>query len=252
MIRPKIRQIALAAFVAPLALGLSGCGSEPATEPAGSGEPIENIAAPEGQSWTEVVSKTDEGGYIMGNPEAPIKLVEFASLTCPHCAQFTADGGEELREQFVASGRVSWEFRNFVMNPLDLTMAMIVRCASPESFFALTEQTLANQDAILERWGTTDEGALTQAINQPADRRYQAIAGVAGLDDFYAARGIAREQTQTCLADASAAEDLVQVTSAQGEEHGITGTPSFLINGQKVDINSWPDIKARLESMGAR
>ncbi len=252
MNRLNIRRLALAAFAAPLALGLAACSESGGTGAALSGEPIENIAPPEGKSWTETVEKTPEGGYRIGNPDAPIKVIEFASLTCPHCATFTETSKDELKQGFVASGRVSLEFRNFVMNPLDLTMAMLTRCGQPGAFFALTEQTLASQSAIIDAWTKAGEAQVAQAASQPPEKRYQAIAKVAGLDEFFAARGIAAEQASTCLADHEGAEVLVETTSKQSDEYGITGTPAFVINGVKADVNTWPEIKAQLETMGAR
>ena len=57
----------------------------------------------------------------MGNPNAKVKLVEFGSLTCPHCAEFEEEGGKALIENYVKTGQVSWEFRNFVRDPFDIT-----------------------------------------------------------------------------------------------------------------------------------
>lgn len=252
MTRLTIRRLALGALVAPLALGLAACGDKGSDTGGLSGDPIAKIAPPAGKSWTEVVEKTPEGGYQMGNPEAPIKLVEYGSLTCPHCAHFTELSGEELRDDFVASGRVSYEFRNFVMNPLDLAMAMLARCGTTESFPALVEQIYANQRGIVEKWSSASEAQITQAAGLPPEHRYQAIAQIAGLIEFFAARGIAADQANACLAQGATAEDLVQKTTEQGDKYDITGTPSFLINGQKADINTWPEIKTRLENMGAR
>ena len=252
MTRLTFRRIAFGAIIAPLTLGLAACGEKVDSTASLSGEPIERIAPPQGKIWTEVVSKTDAGGYRMGNPDAPIKLVEYGSLTCPHCANFAETSGEELHEEFVKSGRVSFEFRNFVTNPLDLTMAMLTRCGTPESFFALTEQTFANQPAIVETWSSASEAQLNQTAALPPESRFQAIADLAGLPEFFAARGIAADQAKACLADNATAEALAKATSDQGNEFGITGTPSFLINGQKVDMNSWPEIKTELETLGAR
>ena len=252
MNRLDLRRFALAALAAPLALGLAACGESDSTGAGISGEPIENIAPPEGTSWAETVEKTPEGGYRMGNPDAPIKLIEFASLTCPHCATFAAASSAELKQDFVDSGRVSVEFRNFVMNPLDLTMAMLTRCGQPGAFFALTEQTLANQGPIIDKWSAAGEAQVSQAAGQPPEKRYQAIAAIAGLTDFFAARGIAAEQANACLADHQGAEALVKTTSEQSDEYEITGTPAFVINGRKADVNTWPEIKTQLENLGAR
>ena len=248
------RKLTLAALAAPLTLALAACGGADAggdTEQL-SGEPIAEVPAPDGQAWSEVVAKTEAGGYLMGNPDAPIKVIEFASLTCPHCATFSQNSSADLKGKMIESGRVSFEFRNFVLNPLDLAMSMMVRCGPPEAFFALTEQTFANQQQIIETWSGAGEQAAQQAASQPPERRYAAIAQVAGLPEFYAARGIAADQARACLADPSAAEALVNQTSAASEEFDVTGTPTFVINGQKADANTWDQIRTRLENMGAR
>ena len=123
-----LRRILLGAAALPLALGIAACGEEKKSETASlSGAPIAAIPPPPGQSWADMVLKTPEGGYRMGNPAAPIKLVEYGSLTCPHCAEVAEKGSAELRDQYVASGRVSFEFRNFVRDPVDLAAAMLTR-----------------------------------------------------------------------------------------------------------------------------
>ena len=252
MVRRTIRTLALAAFAAPLSLALAGCGESKTGSDALSGEPIAKVAPPQGQHWTDVIAKTDAGGYVMGNPDAPIKLVEYGSLTCPHCAHFADESNEALRETFVESGRVSYEYRNFVMNPLDLAMAMLVRCGAPESFFALVEQTYVNQQQLVETWTNAGEQKAQQAANMPPDQRYFAIASLAGLPEFYGARGIAVDQAKQCLADGNLAEQLVKNTSTQADQFQITGTPSFLINGRKIEGNTWPEVKTALETAGAR
>src|SRR3546814_8236510 len=76
----------------------------------------------------------------MGNPEAAIKIIEFASLTCSHCADFSENGFPALRDKYVNTGKVSYELRNFVRDPLDMTAALLARCAGAEPFFSLSEQ----------------------------------------------------------------------------------------------------------------
>lgn len=252
MIRSTIRHALLAALAAPLMLGLAACGSKSGNGEAPSGAPIEKVAPPAGKSWSEVIAKTEEGGYRMGNPEAPIKLVEYASLTCPHCADFAAQSSEELQNEFVASGRVSYELRNFVRDPIDIYAAQLTRCGAPESYFALTEQVFANQMPIIERVQAAGEVQFDAALKQPEDKRGVAIAELAGLLDFFAARGISKAQAQACLSDSAQAKALAKATEEQGEKYEITGTPTFLVNGEKLDMNSWPEVKARLETMGAR
>jgi len=247
-----LRRIAIGMIAAPLALGLAACGSNDKSESGLSGDPIAKVAPPAGKSWSDVVATTAEGGYRMGNPDAPIKLIEYGSLTCPHCADFAEKSSAELRDTFVASGRVSFEFRNFVRDGIDLTAAQLTRCGAPESYFALTEQAFANQRTMIETVQKSGEAAFEQAMKLPDNQRGMAVAQLAGLVDFFAARGISKEQAATCLADAKAAEALAKATQDQGKEFDIQGTPTFIINGTKSEVNGWPELKAKLETMGAR
>lgn len=251
MISLSFRRAALAMAVLPLAIGLAACDTK--TDAAkGTGEAVAKIAPPAGKAWSDVVVKTAEGGYRMGNPDAPIKLVEFGSLTCSHCAEFAEKSAAELRDTFVASGRVSFEFRNFVRDPLDLVSAQLTRCGAPESFFALTDQAMANQPALFEKAQAAGDAAFQAASQQPAEKRGAAIAQLAGLTDFFATRGISRDQANACLADAKEAAAIAKRTQDDGTKYDIQGTPTFVIDGTKVEDNTWEAIKARLEALGAR
>lgn len=253
MTRSRFRSVSSGLLAAPLALALAACsgGTESGETTAAAGEPIAEIAAPEGQAWSETVSQTEGGGYLMGNPEAPLKLVEYGSLTCSHCADFAEASAEGLR-QMVDSGRVSFEMRNFVRDPIDLTAAQLTRCGAPESYFALTDQVFAYQPQMFEQVQSAGEGAFSSAVEQPPERRGVAIAQMAGLIDFFAARGVSADQARQCLSNAEAASQLAQQAQDQGEQFNITGTPTFFLNGSKLDINTWNEVKARLENAGAR
>ena len=254
MTRSTLRQLALAALALPLTLGLAACGGGKEADKTGglSGEPIAKVAPPAGKTWAELVTKTPEGGYRMGNPDAPIKLVEYGSMTCPHCADVAAKGSTELRDTFVASGRISFEFRNFVRDAIDITVAMLARCGTPESFFPLTDQAFANQAAMFEKVQKAGEPAYTAAINQPDNKRNAAIAELAGLTDFFAARGIAKEQANMCLANSAEAQGLAKRTQEQSEQLDIQGTPTFLVNGQNIGSMGWEELRVKLQTMGAR
>ena len=249
--RPRFARFAMALAVAPLALGLAACNKE-GTDAAASGEPMAKVAPPAGKAWADVVSITPEGGYDMGNPNAPIKVIEYGSLSCSHCAEFAEKSQAPLRDTFVASGRVSFEFRNFVRDAIDLTAATLTQCGTPESFFALTDQTFAYQKTMFEKAQAAGQPAYEAAMTQPENKRGIALAQLTGLTDFFAARGISKDQANACLADASKAQKLAKLTADQGEEFNISGTPTFLINGSKFDGNTWEMLKARLETLGAR
>lgn len=239
-------------FTATTALALAACSSETDTAAGGSeaatAEALPVIQPAQGQKWSDVVSKTEKGGYVMGNPDAPIKLVEFGSLTCGACGNFAAMSFAPLRDEYIASGRVSFELRNFVRDPIDLTIAALTRCGADASYFPLTEQVFANQGEILQA-----AQQLNPDIGQlPPAERFIALAQGLGLDQFFAQRGIAQNQTNACLADVASIEKLAEQTQAATEEYKVSGTPTFLINGEVLNINTWPEIETRIQQMGAR
>jgi protein-disulfide isomerase len=249
MTRTAFRRLALAGIVLPLAFGLAACDS--AGDKGGSAPKLENVAPPAGKAWSEVVAKTPEGGYLMGNHNAPIKLVEYASLTCPHCAQFAKEAMPELTSEYISSGRVSFELRNFVRDPIDITAAQLTRCGAPESYFPLTEQVFANQEAIFARVQQAGEPAFQSAMALPPEQRGPKLGEVTGLTEFFAARGVASDQANACLARAADAQSLATNAQTQGDELGITGTPTFIINGEKAEAGSWEQVKALLDARGA-
>lgn len=252
MTRRSLRSLALVATALPLALGLAACKKGDAPGAAVSGEKIAVIAPPAGKVWSDVVSKTPENGYRMGNPDAPIKLVEYGSLTCSHCAEFAETSTAELRDKFVASGRVSYELRNLVRDAFDLTAVQLVRCGTPESFFPLVEQTFANQAAMFEKAQAAGQPAYTAAMQQSPDKRGVAIANIAGLTDFFAARGVAKDQQAACLAKVDEMTALADTKANKADEYDINATPTFILNGSKIEENTWPLLKAKLENLGAR
>jgi len=239
--------------LAPLTL-LAACGS--GTDTAGGAvetqAPIAPIAAPAGTSWTDKVTRTAEGGYVLGNPDAPIKLVEYASLTCSHCAEFAETAYQDLVDKYVATGRVSYEIRNFVRDPIDLTASMLVRCGPDTSFYPLAEQMFANQGPVFEKAQGLGQDRYEQILALPDQQRYATLADAVGLIDFFSARGISRDQAAQCLANADTANKLASATSKAAEELNIQGTPTFFINNKQVDFTGWPGLQSQLQAMGAR
>ncbi len=244
-------RLLLAMIALPLALGLAACGKKDDAAGAGPvGAPLNAVPPPAGKAWTDVVSVTPEGGHVMGNPNAPIKLIEYGSLTCPHCAEFEEKGFPHLRDEYVAKGTVSFEFRNFVRDPYDTTMAMLTRCGEPESFFALTEQVYTNQKAIFDQLQPI--GAQLQAANLPPAKMFSAIGERGGLIDFFAARGIAKDQAAQCLAKSETATKLADDTQKATETFNVTGTPTFIVNGKNVEVATWDALEPILKQAGAR
>ncbi len=247
----KFHRALVAMLAAPLALGLAACGSSEGEGGATAGESIAPIAAPAGTAWVDVVEVTPEDGYRIGNPDAPIKLVEYASHTCPHCAAF-AEESAALKDKYVASGVVSYELRNQIHDPVDLMVALLARCGAKESFLPLAEQFWANLIPVMQA-AQANQAALAQAQTLPTNQRFQRMAEAAGLIDFFAARGIAREQAMQCLADGAKAEAIAERSDQQSQELDVSGTPTFFINGNKLDnVGSWDKLEPALQNAGAR
>lgn len=244
-----IRRTTLAALAAPLVLALAACSSSETDLP--EGDAIAAIAPPEGQQWSDVASETPEGGFVVGNPDAPIKLMEYASLTCPHCKDFAAEADEALHGKYVASGVVSYELRNQIHDPIDLTMAMLVRCSGPEAFQPLAKQMWDYLPTVSQLMGSNQE-AYKAALQQPEDKRYQAIAQTVGLIDFVAARGIAHDQAMQCLADPAKAREILDRSDKQSDELDVTGTPTFFVNGRNIGTHTWETLEPILQNAGAR
>ena len=246
----------IAAFTG-VALMLGGCGKTGEGESAGKTgdqtiEAVEEIEAPPGKIWSSEVRKTDAGGYVMGNPKAAVKLVEFLSLSCTHCADFADQAFVTIRDKYVASGRVSFEVRNFVRDPIDLTAVILTRCGGEAPFFALTEQALSNQRAMFERAQAMGDQRYNQILKLPEDSRFVTLAQEIGLIDFFKTRGISSDQARSCLSDPSAAQELIDQTQAGQKQYDVPGTPYFLINGEKVAFSGWPELENQLQQSGAR
>ncbi len=255
-----LHRLAFAACAAPLALALAACGSSSEGGGAPTGDPIAPIAAPEGASWAEMVTETPEGGYLMGNPDAPLKLIEYGSLSCPHCAKLAQDGFPQLTNEYVASGRVSLEFRSFAIHPQDVPLTLLTQCGGPERVFPLTEELFRNFDGVMDRAMQNVEAAQAASALPPA-QRLGALSDVFGFTEFFAARGISEDQAHACLADMDAATKVAQQSQAYTAD-GINQTPTLVLNGVKLDAATWgpnrtatgeePGLEAALQKAGAR
>ena len=255
-LRAGLRRYAALACVLllPLALGLAACGKKGNDTGAAvtPGAPVAKVAPPAGKAWSDVVTITADGGYRMGNPNAAIKVAEYGSLTCPHCAEFNKESEDVLRDTFVNSGRVSFEFHNFVRDPIDITASMLVRCGAPENFFALTHEVYGSQMQFFDKVKAAGDDAYQQAIQQPPAQRYGALARLTGLDAFFAERGLPKAKIAQCLANSATADTLAKATEDVGQKYDVDSTPTFFFNGEKGPPATWPDVKARIEAMGAR
>lgn len=109
---------------------------------------LSTIGAAPPRDWNSVVTRQPSGAYLIGNPAAKVKLIEYLSYTCPHCAEFVEQSTPVLRAQMVKSGSVSVELRNAIRDQIDLSAALLARCAGPDGVAGATEAMFQEQS----RW----------------------------------------------------------------------------------------------------
>jgi protein-disulfide isomerase len=220
------------------------------TAAATTGDPVAAASPPAGKAWSDVVSATTGGGMLMGNVNAPIKLVEYGSLSCPHCAHFAETGFKPLVSKYVDSGKVSFEYRSFAIHSIDVPLTVLVRCASPSAFFGLIEQLYAGQPALMAK-AQLGEKQAQAASSLPASQRFVAISDALGFTEFFSSRGVSVDQAHTCLANPANAERVGKDAQAFSDQ-GVDSTPTLMINGAKTDANSWAELEPLLQKAGAR
>jgi protein-disulfide isomerase len=205
------------------------------------------------RDWTAVVTPTPAGGFMMGNPDAKVKLVEYGSLACPHCRHFEETGYKPLVQQYVRSGAVSYEFRNLLINGPDISISLLAHCAGPAKFFPMSELVYATQpewQKRLEDMSDADKAAIDKMTDQQRVIRFAEIGGMAQI----AARfGVTPARAKQCLADPKGLQRLLDMTKT-AMDNGIGHTPTFLINGKAVDATTWdalePELKKALGEAG--
>lgn len=157
------------------------------------------------------------GDRSIGDPKAPIKIEEFASLSCSHCAAFHGTVLPELKAKYIDTGKVVLTFTDFPLNAPALDGAMISRCMSPDRYFPFLAMLFENQD----QW----------AFSQDYQKSLRQNAKLAGMSD---------EKFDKCLADTKLKEGLVARMQSSQTQHGINSTPSFVINGTTVLTGALP------------
>lgn len=203
------------------------------------------VAAP-AKNWTANVLRSAIGSHVMGNPAAKVKVIEYLSFTCPHCAHFASDSAVPLKKNYVSTGKVSVEFRNAVRDQFDMTAALAARCGAPANFFRNSEAILAAQPVWISKAQAyvTANGPALQKM--PINTALQTIGAKLG---FAALVKVTPAQLNACMVDKVAQKQLVSMTNEAFNERRITGTPSFVINGQLADNTSdWETLEPRLKA----
>ncbi len=197
------------------------------------------------RDWTRTVIATPQGGFRMGNPNARAKLVEYGSLACPHCRHFEETGYKPLVQGYVRTGRVSYEFRNFLLNAPDISVSLLAHCAGPAKFFPMSRAVFAAQPQWFDRVDALSDAQRTEIEKMGDAQRNIRLGEVAGFSQIAAPFGMTPAQARQCLSDSKGQERLIKITKA-AQDAGIHSTPTFLINGKVSNAVTWEQLEPEL------
>jgi protein-disulfide isomerase len=146
---------------------------------------------------------------VLGNPDAPVTIIEYASLTCPHCAQFHNEVLPELKERYIAPGKVRLIYRDFPLDETALAAAALAHCAGPERYFSMLDVLFETQS----NWARADDP-------------------IAALKRLGKLGGLNEQEMAACLADEQLSEGILRERLAGQNDYDIGSTPTFIIDGK--------------------
>jgi len=147
----------------------------------------------------------------IGDPNAPVTIIEYASLTCPHCATFHEDVLPALKERYIAPGKVRLIYRDFPLDERALAAAKVAHCAGPERYFGFIDVLFQTQSS----WARAEDH-------------------IAALKQLGKLGGLSEQQIDACLADEELTDNILQRRLDAQNQSDITSTPSFVIDGETI------------------
>lgn len=197
--------------------------------------------------WSQTVSTTPIGAFLIGNPDAKVRLVEYFSYTCHVCADFAKAGTVPLKTGYVDRGLVLFEYRNLVRDPIDMTAALLARCGGPKAFAGNHQALFANFPALLGKIKTATEVQKKSWFEGTTGERARKIAVGTGLTALMRARGYTQAQIDAALDSEVAQAELTGMTNIGLNADNVEGTPSFFVNGRNAGVTAWPALKSKLD-----
>ncbi len=208
-------------------------------------------AAPQAaKDWRATAVATPAGSFVVGNPAAKVKLVEYLSFTCPHCGHLVAEAKPVLHDAMVRNGTVRVETRAAVRDPYDLAAWSVAKCGGPARFPALSSAIFAAQEQWTEKGEAYAQGNLAALKAMAQQAQIRAIADNSGLSAIAVRAGVASAALNRCLADPAQTKQLVAMTEAAFAK--IKSTPSVEINGALTDGVSWAMLEPKLRAAGGK
>lgn len=194
----------------------------------GNSLPVNPLVGSANAQQAEEVDTSTIVEMVLGDENAPVEIIEYASYTCPHCATFHAGPFKQLKANYIDTGKVKFIYREVYFDRYGLWASMIARCAGPDRFFGVSDLIYKGQS----EW--TRAGGPTEIVAE-----LRKIGLLAGLD---------KDTLEACLQDGTKAQTLVSWYQENAEKHDITGTPSFIMNGKKISNQSYADFSALIDA----
>ena len=163
-------------------------------------------------SVEELMKPTDLPDLSLGSPDAKVTVVEYASMTCPHCAHFTNDVFENFKKKYVDTGKVRYIFRDFPLDNLAAAVSMLARCVAPDKALPMIETYYAKQ----QDWAFAEGSPVPK------------------LFDIAKQAGFTQESFDKCLTNQKLLDQITAERTRASETFGVNATPTFFINGKKL------------------
>jgi protein-disulfide isomerase len=167
---------------------------------------------PDGMANTESLLAPTGQDRVLGKADAAITIVEYASLSCPHCAHFANAVLPKLKENWIDTGKAKLVLRDFPLDEPALRAEMLARCVPPERFYPLVEMMFETQD----KWVVAKEWR-------------------AALEKLVRLAGIGKKEFDGCLADKALEDQVTQSRLTASQQLGVNSTPTFFVNGKKFE-----------------
>ncbi len=213
------------ALIATGAAAVVGGGAWMLTRPQPGSTLIPGAAmAQESDAPVELVEIED---MVLGDPEAAVELIEYASFTCPHCANFHADQYPQLKADYIDTGRIRFVYREVYFDRPGLWASMVARCGGPERFFGITQMMYEKQ----REWATL----------QDANQMVEALMRIGRT------AGVEQEALDACMQDAAMAQSLVTWYEDNRETHDINSTPSLVLDGTTYQNMPYGELAAMID-----
>ena len=190
-----------------------------------------------------------EAGLLVGKATAQHKLIGWASYTCPHCAQFAAEGEPALALAYLPTGKLNYEIRPFIRNIVDITASLAVSCGDPSKYLSNHSLMMGNQEVWMKKAQQASPAQTQRWGNGSFPERMRAIAGDLDFYELMARNGYRQTDLDKCLADEAKATKIAERSRADAIAFDIKGTPSFALDGKLLDgAHSWAVVEERLNA----